>query len=368
VWDKLDEVEARFERLTGDLSDPNLGSDSGRLQQVAKQHADLEPLVSKYRELKELRRQIEETRALLKDADADVRQMAEEELRSLEPRQEPLEGEIKRLLLPRDPNDEKDVMLEIRAGTGGEEAALFAGDLLRMYTRYAERMGWKAEVLTTTETGIGGFKEVILGIKGKGAYSHLKWEGGPHRVQRVPATESGGRIHTSAATVAVMPEVDEVEVHINPNDLDWQFTLSQGAGGQNVQKNQTAVRLTHKPSGMVVNCQDERSQLQNKEKALRMLRARLYEIEMAEQNREIYAARKAQVASGDRSDKIRTYNFQQNRVTDHRNGMTLINRLDSVLDGDIGEIVESLRTWDEANRLADEDDNSDSNGRRNGKK
>ena len=368
MWDRLDEVEARFERLTGDLSDPAVVSDSHRLQQTAKQHSELEPLVSKYRELKELWRQRDESRLLLKDPDADVRAMAEEELRALEARAEGLESEIKRLLLPTDPHDEKDVMLEIRAGTGGEEAALFAGDLLRMYTRYAERMGWKAEVLSATETGIGGFKEVILEIKGKGAYSHLKWEGGPHRVQRVPVTESGGRIHTSAATVAVMPEVDEVEVHVNPADLDWQFTLSQGAGGQNVQKNQTAVRLTHKPTGMVVNCQDERSQLQNKEKALRMLRARLYEIEMAEQNREIYAVRKAQVASGDRSDKIRTYNFQQNRLTDHRNGLTLINRLDTILDGDIGDVVESLRTWDEANRLADEDDDSDDRGKSNGRK
>lgn len=354
MWDKLDEVEARFERLTAELGDPNVAADPQRLQQVAKQHADLEPLVSTYREYKDLKRQMEESRGLLRDPDPDVRDLAQEELRDLEAREESLLAQLKRLLLPKDPNDEKDVMVEIRAGTGGEEAALFAGDLLRMYTRYAERMGWKPEVVSATESGAGGFKEVILEIKGKGAYSHLKWEGGPHRVQRVPVTESGGRIHTSAATVAVMPEVDEVEVHINPADLDWQYTLSQGAGGQNVQKNQTAVRLTHKPSGMVVNCQDERSQLQNKEKALRMLRARLYDIEMAEQNKEIYAARKAQVASGDRSDKIRTYNFQQNRVTDHRNGMTLINRLDGILDGDIQEIVESLRTWDEANRLADE--------------
>jgi peptide chain release factor 1 len=355
MWDKLDEVEARYERMTGDLSDPATVADTARFQQLAKQHSDLEPVVGTYREFKELRRQAEETRVLLRDSDPEVRDLAEEELRDLERRDEELQRQLKRLLLKKDPNDDRDVMVEIRAGTGGEEAALFAGDLLRMYTRYAERMGWKPEIMSATETGIGGFKEVILGIKGKGAYSHLKWEGGPHRVQRVPATESGGRIHTSAATVAVMPEVDDVEVQINPADLDWQYTLSQGAGGQNVQKNQTAVRLTHKPSGMVVNCQDERSQLQNREKALRMLRARLFDIEMAEQNKEIYAARKAQVASGDRSDKIRTYNFQQNRVTDHRNGMTLINRLDGILDGDIHEIVDSLRAWDETNRLAEED-------------
>lgn len=355
MFEKLDEVEARFERMTRDLSDPEVISDSGRFQKLAKEQADLTPLVEKYREWKSLRAQLEESRTLLKDPDPDVRELAHEELRSLEEREPLLEAELKRLLLPRDPNDEKDVMVEIRAGTGGEEAALFAGELLRMYTRYAERMGWKSEILSSTETGIGGFKEVILEIKGKGAYSHLKYEGGPHRVQRVPATESGGRIHTSAATVAVMPEVDEVEVHINPADLDWQYTLSQGAGGQNVQKNQTAVRLTHKPTGIVVGCQDERSQLQNKEKALRMLRARLFDIAQAEQNSEIYANRKAQVASGDRSDKIRTYNYQQNRVTDHRTGLTLINELDEILDGNIQPIVESLQTWDEAKRLAEQE-------------
>ncbi len=358
MWDKLDEVEARYDRLSQELSDPNVVSDSQRLQSTAIQHSELEPLVTKWREFKALRRGIEEARELMKDPDPEVRQMAEEELHASEAQREEMERELKLLLLPKDPHDEKDVMVEIRAGTGGEEAALFAGELMRMYTRYAERMGWKAEMMSATETGIGGYKEVILAIKGKGAYSHLKWEGGPHRVQRVPVTESGGRIHTSAATVAVMPEVDEVEVHINPGDLEWQYTLSQGAGGQNVQKNQTAVRLTHKPSGLVVGCQDERSQLQNKEKALRMLRARLYDIELAERNKEIYDQRKSQVASGDRSDKIRTYNFQQNRITDHRNGLTLINRLDSVLDGDIHEIVESLRTWDEANRLADQDGSS----------
>jgi len=355
VWDRLDEVEARYERLGQELGDPNVASDPGRFQQVARQHSELSELVSTHRELKELKKQIEESRVMLRDPDPEVRELAEEELKELEGREEPLTSRLKRLLLPKDPHDEKDVMLEIRAGTGGEEAALFAGELLRMYTRYAERMGWKAELLSATETGIGGFKEVFLAIKGTGAYSHLKWEGGPHRVQRVPATESGGRIHTSAATVAVMPEVDDVEVRINPNDLDWQFTLSQGAGGQNVQKNMTAVRLTHKPTGMVVNCQDERSQFQNKEKALRMLRTRLYDIELAEQNKEIYAARKAQVASGDRSDKIRTYNFQQNRVTDHRTGQSWINALDGILDGDIINIVEGLRVWDETRRLAEDD-------------
>ncbi len=353
MFDKLDEVEARYDRLEADLGSPSVVSDAQRFQKTAKEHSDLTPLVTTYRRYKDLRHQTEDAQALLRDADPEMRDLAEEEVRELQKQQEELEQSLRRLLLPRDPHDERDVLLEIRAGTGGEEAALFAGQLLRMYTRYAERMGWKPELMSATETGIGGYREAILAIHGKGAYSHLKWEGGPHRVQRVPVTESGGRIHTSAATVAVMPEVDEVEVNINPADLEWQYTLSQGAGGQNVQKNQTAVRLTHKPTGMVVNCQDERSQLQNREKALRMLRARLYEIELAEQNREIYEKRKAQVASGDRSDKIRTYNFQQNRVTDHRNGKTMINQLDAILDGDIGELIESLRTWDEANRLAE---------------
>jgi peptide chain release factor 1 len=357
VLDKLEEVEARYERLTQELSDPSIMTDGARFQQTAKQHAGLTELVTRYREYRDLHHQLSEARTLLDDPDPEVRGLAEEEVRDLEHREAAIEQDLRRLVLPADPHADKDVILEIRAGTGGEEAALFAGDLLRMYTRYAERMGWRTEILSATETGIGGFKEIILSVRGKGAYSHLKWEGGPHRVQRVPSTESGGRIHTSAATVAMMPEVDEVEVQINPNDLEWDYFLAGGAGGQSVQKNQTAVRVTHKPSGLVVACQDERSQLQNKEKALRMLRARLFDIAQAEQNQELYATRKAQVASGDRSDKIRTYNFQQNRITDHRTGGTWINRLDSVLDGDIGEIVASLRVWDEANRLA-----ADSNG------
>lgn len=353
MWDRLEEVEQRYLRLEQEMAEQDVSTDPVRLQSAARQHSELQPVVDSFRAFRRLQQAQREARQMLKEPDPEMRELAEDELRELDEQEARLQAELKRLVLPRDPNDEKDVLVEIRAGTGGDEAALFAGELLRMYIRYAERQGWKPEIMSATETGIGGYKEAILAIKGRGAYSHLKFEGGPHRVQRVPATESGGRIHTSAATVAVLPEADEVEVTIDPADLDWQYTLSQGAGGQNVQKNMTAVRLTHKPTGIVVGCQDERSQLQNKEKALRMLRARLYDIELAEQNREIYAARKAQVASGDRSDKIRTYNFPQNRVTDHRNGKTLINRLDQVMDGDIGDLIESLRIWDETNRLGE---------------
>jgi peptide chain release factor 1 len=355
MFEKLEEVEARYERLGGDLGDPGIVSDSRRFQQTAKQHAELEPLVTLFRDYKSLKKQLEDTREMLKDPDPDVRELAQAEFEELTAKEPEMESALKRMLLPKDPNDERDVFVEVRAGTGGEEAALFANELLRMYIRYAERMGWKPEVVSIQETGIGGLKEGVLNIHGHGAYSHLKFEGGPHRVQRVPVTESGGRIHTSVATVAVMPEVDDVEVNIDPGDLKWDTYLSAGAGGQNVQKNETAVRLTHKPTNSVVQCQDERSQLQNREKAMRMLRSKLYDMKLEEQNREIYAARKSQVASGDRSDKIRTYNFQQNRVTDHRTNRTLINRLDGILDGDIGEIVEELRTWDETNRLADQD-------------
>jgi peptide chain release factor 1 len=308
----------------------------------------------KYREYAAAQRQIGETRQLSQESQGELRDLAEEELRDLAERSEALQQALRLMLLPKDPNDERDVIVEIRAGTGGEEAALFAGDLLRMYTRYAEQQGWKAEVLSATTSGTHGFREVVLEIKGRGAYSHFKFEGGPHRVQRVPETESSGRLHTSAATVAVLPEVEDVEVQINPKDLKIDTYLSSSAGGQNVQKNETAVRITHLPSGIVVSCQNERSQLQNKEKAMRMLRARLYEIMLAEQNREQDAARRSQVASGDRSDKIRTYNYPQNRVTDHRIGMTLYN-LASFLEGDIGEMVQALRTHDESERLAREE-------------
>jgi len=357
VWENLREVEQRYERLTRDLGEPDVISDLPRLQSVAKQHSELEPLVSKYREFQQFRAQLEETRGLLHDSDAEMRAMAEEELGQLLERVERLEHELKVFLLPKDPNDERDVLVEVRAGTGGEEAALFAAELLRMYTRYAERMGWKPEIMSVSESELGGMKEGVLSIKGRGAYSHLKFEGGTHRVQRVPETESSGRTHTSAATVAVMPEVDDVEVHIHPDDLLIDTYRSSSAGGQNVQKNETAIRIVHKPTGLVVTCQDERSQLQNRDKAMRMLRARLYERMLAEREREQSEARRVQVGSGDRSDKIRTYHYVQNRVTDHRIGLNVINRLDAILDGDIGDIVEKLRTADEAARLAGNDGN-----------
>jgi peptide chain release factor 1 len=355
VWENLQEVEERYERLNGELGDAAVIADQDRLREVAKAHADLSPVVTTYREYREAGRQLAEAEALVHDEDPELREMAAAEARALQERRERLEHALKIFLLPRDPNDEKDVLLEVRAGTGGEEAALFAGELLRMYIRYAERMGWGAEILSSTETGLGGLKEAILGIKGKGAYSHLKFEAGTHRVQRVPATESSGRTHTSAATVAVLPEVEDVEVNIHPDDLEWDTYRSSSAGGQNVQKNETAVRILHKPTGLVVTCQDERSQLQNREKALRMLRARLYERMLAERDREQSQARRQMVGSGDRSDKIRTYHYVQNRVTDHRLHVDWINRLDGILDGDIGEIVEKLRTADESARLAGSD-------------
>jgi peptide chain release factor 1 len=357
VWENLQEVERRYDRLTEELSRPEVIGDQARLQETAKAHAELTDVVSRYREYREVRRQAEEARGLLQDADPELREMAREELRDLEERAERLEHELKLALLPRDPNDEKDVLVEVRAGTGGEEAALFAGELLHMYIRYAERMGWKPELLSSSESELGGLKEAILSIKGKGAYSRLKWEGGTHRVQRIPKTESGGRIHTSAATVAVLPEAEDVEVDIHPDDLEIDTYRSSSAGGQNVQKNETAVRIVHRPTGLVVTCQDERSQLQNREKAMRMLRARLYERMLAERNREQSESRRSQVGSGDRSDKIRTYHYGQNRVTDHRIHLDLINRLEAVLDGDLSEIIEGLRTADEAARLAGTDGN-----------
>lgn len=354
MFAKLEEVERRYEELTAQMADPAVLSDPQQYQKLARARADLEEIVAKYREYRSVEREIEGVRELLEDGtDPEIKEMASEELRRLQDEKERVERELRALLLPRDPMDSKDVIMEIRAGTGGEEAALFAGDLYRMYTRYAERNGWKTELLSSNPTGIGGFKEVIFSVQGRGAYSKLKYESGTHRVQRVPVTESAGRIHTSAATVAVMPEVDEVEIEIDPDDLKIETFRASSAGGQHMQKNETAVRITHIPTGTVVACQDERSQTQNREKAMRMLRAILYEKKKQEQEAQQRELRRSQIRSGDRSEKIRTYNFPQGRVTDHRIGLTLY-KLDAVLDGDIEEFIQALAAADQAERLKNE--------------
>jgi len=349
MFDRLEEVEARFEELERQLGDPNVTQDVEAYQRIAKQHADLTEIVAKYREYRSIQRQIADAREM-SESDPEMREMAEAELDDLQARLPEVEQALRLMLLPSDPNDEKNVIMEIRAGTGGEEAALFAGDLFRMYSRFAERRRWKVEILDEQETGIGGFKEVALNIQGKGAYSQLKFESGVHRVQRVPATESGGRIHTSAATVAVLPEVEEVEVHINPDDLEIDAFRASGAGGQHVNKTSSAIRITHKPTGIVVACQDERSQFQNKDKAMRMLRAKLYESQIAERDAAHSQQRRLQVGSGDRSEKIRTYNFPQGRVTDHRINFSVHN-LPGVLDGDIDAMVQRLIAEDQADQL-----------------
>lgn len=349
---RLQEIEDRYQVLEQRLSDPELLSNPQEYSEVAKQHASLSEVVGLYQEYTDVTRQIEETQALLEDD--EMREMAEPELAALREREADLQHRIRLALLPHDPADEKNVFLEVRAGEGGEEAALWAADLARMYTRYAERQGWKVELVSANTTGIGGYKEVVLQIKGQGAYSRLKFESGGHRVQRVPVTESGGRIHTSSATVAVMPEVEEVEVHIDPADLIIETFRSSSAGGQNVQKNETAIRIIHKPTGLVSSCQDERSQLQNKERAMQMLRAHIYAQMKEKQDAELRQERRSQVGSGERGDKVRTYNFPQNRVTDHRLGGSAgtLHGLDQVLDGDIDRLIQRLVETDQAERLA----------------
>lgn len=333
------------------MGDPDVTSNPQEFHRLAKTHSDLSEIVNKFKEYKDVKRQIRETDEMLDEPIEDeLRKLAQSELDDLKERLESLGQELKVMLLPKDPNDEKDVLVEIRAGTGGEEAGLFVGDLLRMYERYAERRGWKTDLLSATSTGIGGYKEAVLGIKGRGAFSALKFESGVHRVQRVPATESSGRIHTSAVTVAVMPEAEDIDIHINLDDLKIDTFRSSSAGGQNVQKNETAIRITHKPSGIVVQCQDERSQLQNKERAMIMLRAHLFERErMAQQEKEA-STRRLMVRSGDRSDKSRTYNFPQGRLTDHRINFTIY-KLDSIMDGDIQDLIDHLISADQADRL-----------------
>ena len=352
MFDKLSFISDKYNALTDKVSDPQIIADQSKWQKYAKELSELEPIVKKFQEYQQVKKIIAESKELLNESSSDeeLRELAKLELSEMEDKVEPLEEELKVLLLPKDPNDEKNVILEIRAGTGGDEAALFGADLFRMYSRYAERRGWKTELMEMNETGIGGIKEAVLLIKGKGAYSRLKYESGAHRVQRVPETESSGRVPTSAATVAVLPEVDEVEVNLNPNDVRVDVYRSSGNGGQSVNTTDSAVRLTHIPTGTVVTCQDEKSQIKNKEKAFKVLAARLYDVMIREQTDEISQQRKSQVGSGDRSERIRTYNFPQGRVSDHRTGVTLY-KLDAFLDGDLDEIIDGLITTDQAEKM-----------------
>jgi peptide chain release factor 1 len=354
MYERLDQIEARYEELTQALASPELIGDSSKYQKTAKAHSEIAPMVEKYREYKDLQRGITESKAVLADEkDPEMRAYAQEELDNLEIRLHQVEEELKVLLLPKDPNDEKDVILEIRAGTGGDEATLFAAEMFRMYTRYAETQGWKVEVLNTSESGVGGLKEVIALIQGDRVYSRMKYESGVHRVQRVPATEQQGRVHTSAVTVAVLPEAEDVDIKIEPKDLRIDTFCSSGPGGQSVNTTYSAVRITHIPTNTVVSCQDEKSQIKNRDKAMRVLRSRLYEMEMQKQQEALAKERKTMVGSGDRSEKIRTYNFPQNRVTDHRIGLT-IHQLVDVMDGKLQPLVEALVTHYQAEKLKQE--------------
>jgi peptide chain release factor 1 len=351
MFERLDQIEARYEELNQALASPEITNDSVRYQKTAKAHSEITPVVEKYREYKDLKRGIAESKSVLaEETDPEMRAYAEEELAKLEGRVGGVEEELKVLLLPKDPNDEKNVVLEIRAGTGGDEATLFAAEVFRMYNRYAETQRWKVEVLSTSESGVGGLKEVIALIEGDKVYSRLKYESGVHRVQRVPETEQQGRVHTSAITVAVLPEAEDVDVKIDPKDLRIDTFCSSGPGGQSVNTTYSAVRVTHIPTNTVVSCQDEKSQIKNREKAMRVLRSRLYEVEMQKQQDALAKERKQMVGSGDRSEKIRTYNFPQNRVTDHRIGLT-IHQLEQVMDGRLQPIVDALVTHYQAEKL-----------------
>lgn len=350
MFDKLDFIVDKYEELSHLVSDPEIIGNQPVWQKHVKEMSDMEPIVKKYTEYKKAKESMAEAKEMLEIGDEELRELAKMEISELEDQIPELESELKILLLPKDPNDEKNVILEVRAGTGGDEAALFGADLLRMYMRYAERHGWKTEMIEMSETGLGGIKEAVMLIKGKGAYSRLKYESGAHRVQRVPETESSGRVHTSAATIAVLPEVDDVEVDLNPADVRVDVYRASGNGGQCVNTTDSAVRLTHEPTGLVVTCQDEKSQIKNKEKAFKVLKARLYDMMMQEQQDELSAQRKSQVGSGDRSERIRTYNFPQGRVSDHRIGLTLY-KLDYFLDGDCDEIIDALITSDQAEKM-----------------
>ncbi len=347
---KLEEIEARFEALTAQMVDPNVIADPELYRKTAKSRSELEDVVGKFREWKKVQRDLEGARQMLEEGDAELREMAREDVERLGPELERIGEELKILLLPKDPNDEKNVVLEVRAGTGGDEATLFAAEIFRMYTRYAEAKGWKVEITSASESSVGGLKEVIALVSGDRVYSRLKYESGVHRVQRVPVTETQGRVHTSAVTVAVLPEADEVEVKLDPKELRIDTFCSSGPGGQSVNTTYSAVRITHLPTGLVVSCQDEKSQIKNRARAERVLRSRLLEMELARQREQIGAERRSMVGSGDRSEKIRTYNFPQNRVTDHRIGLTL-HQLDEIMDGHLDPIVDALATYYQAERL-----------------
>lgn len=357
MFDRLEDLLIRYEEVMGELQEPDVANDPERFKKLMKEQSDLAPIVAAYKEHKQCRQNVEDSLAMLEEeSDEEMRELAKEEMNDSKARIEELERELKILLLPKDPNDDKNVIVEIRAGAGGDEAALFAAEIYRMYAHYAETRRWKTEMISLNENGIGGFKECVFMISGQGAFSRLKYESGVHRVQRVPETESGGRIHTSTITVAIMPEAEEVDVALDMNDCKFDVFRASGNGGQCVNTTDSAVRLTHIPTGIVISCQDEKSQLKNKDKALKVLRARLYELELAKQHDAEAEARKSQVGTGDRSEKIRTYNFPQGRVTDHRIKLTL-HKLDTVLGGDLDEVIDSLIAADQSAKLAKMNEN-----------
>lgn len=353
MFQKLNDVEKKYEDLTQKISDPEIIAAQNEWKSYMKEHSDLEPIVLKYKEYKKVKNSLDEAKEML--SDPELKELAEMEMLDAKEKLPKLEEELKLLLIPKDPDDDKNIICEIRAGTGGDEAALFAGTLFRMYTMYAERKHWKLEILNENETGLGGYKEISFMITGKGAYSRLKFESGTHRVQRVPDTESSGRIHTSAATVAVLPVVEDVEIEINPADIKMDVFRASGAGGQHINKTSSAVRLTHIPTGIIAECQTERSQFQNREYAMKLLKSRLYEIEKTKRDQELESSRRSQVGSGDRSEKIRTYNYPQGRITDHRIGMSIF-QMDNFLNGDLDELIDNLAAAANADKLRSEDE------------